>query len=45
MVPDEVEGVIEDRLTQYYLRRERASLARVVKELRVACIEQVLHRR
>jgi len=43
MVPNEVEGVIKDHLTRYSLRRERPSLARVVKEIRSACDERGLH--
>ncbi len=42
MVPDEVEAIIEDHLSRYYLRRERPSLARVVREIRSACAEQGL---
>lgn len=42
MVPDDVEGIIEDHLTRYYLRRERPSLARVEKEIRSACCDQGL---
>ena len=42
MVPIEVEAVIDEHLTQYYLRRERPSLARVVTEIRIACGEQGL---
>ena len=40
MVPGDVEGIIEEHLTRYYLRRERPSLARVVTEIRSACREQ-----
>ena len=40
MVPGDVEGIIEDHLTRYYLRRERPSLARVVTEIRSACRER-----
>ena len=42
MVLGDVEGIIEDHLTRYYLRRERPSLARVVTEIRSACLEQGL---
>ena len=42
MVPGDVEGIIEDHLTRYYLRRERPSLARVVTEIRSACLERGL---
>jgi putative transposase len=42
MVPNDVEAIIEDHLTRYYLRRERPSLARVVTEIRSACSEQGL---
>ena len=42
MVPGHVEGIIEDHLTRYYLRRERPSLARVVTEIRSACRERGL---
>jgi len=42
MVPGGVEGIIEDHLTRYYLRRERPSLARVVTEIRSACLERGL---
>ncbi len=42
MVPDEVEAMIEGHLRRYYLRRERPSLARVVREIRSACAEQGL---
>jgi putative transposase len=42
MVPGDVEGIIEDHLTRYYLRRERPSLARVVTEIRSACHERGL---
>lgn len=42
MVPNEVEGIIKDHLTQYSLHRERPSLARVVKEIRSACGERGL---
>lgn len=38
----DVEAIIEDHLTRYYLRRERPSLARVVTEIRSACGEQGL---
>lgn len=31
MVPGDVEGIIEDHLTRYYLRRERPSLARMLE--------------
>ena len=37
LVSGEVEVVIEEHLTRYYLRRERPSLGRVVKEIRNAC--------
>jgi putative transposase len=37
LVSSEVEVVIEEHLTRYYLRRERPSLGRVVKEIRNAC--------
>ena len=37
LVSREVEVVIEEHLTRYYLRRERPSLGRVVKEIRNAC--------
>ncbi|MGR3706577.1 Mu transposase C-terminal domain-containing protein [Sulfitobacter sp.] len=40
MVPGDVEGIIEEHLTRYYLRRERPSLARVVTEIRSACRER-----
>jgi hypothetical protein len=39
MVPGDVEGIIEDHLTRYYLWQERPSLARVVTEIRSACRE------
>lgn len=42
MVPGDVEGIIEEHLTRYYLRRERPSLARVVTEIRSACLERGL---
>ena len=42
MVPGDVEGIIEEHLTRYYLRRERPSLARVVTEIRSACLERRL---
>ena len=42
MVPVDVEGIIEEHLTRYYLRRERPSLARVVTEIRSACLERRL---
>ena len=42
MVLGDVEAIIKDHLTQYYLRRERPSLARVVTEIRIACCEQGL---
>ncbi|WP_298498656.1 DNA-binding domain-containing protein [uncultured Maritimibacter sp.] len=42
MVPGDVEGIIEEHLTRYYLRRERPSLARVVSEIRSACLERGL---
>lgn len=42
MVPGDVDGIIEDHLTRYYLRRERPSLARVVTEIRSACLERGL---
>ena len=42
MVPGDVEGIIEEHLTRYYLRRERPSLARVVTEIRSACRERGL---
>ena len=42
MVPVDVEGIIEEHLTRYYLRRERPSLARVVTEIRSACLERGL---
>jgi len=42
MVLSDVEAIIEDHLTRYYLRRERLSLARMVKEIRSACSEQGL---
>ena len=44
MVSDEVEAIIEDHLTRYYLRRERSSLARVVSEIRNACGERGFQR-
>ena len=44
IVPGDVEAIIEDHLTRYYLRRERPSLARVVTEIRSACGEQGLQR-
>lgn len=44
MVLNEVECIIEGQLTQYNLRRERPSLARVDEEIRLACIERVLQR-
>ena len=37
LVSREVEVVIEEHLTRYYLRRESPSLGRVVKEIRNAC--------
>lgn len=37
LVSREVEVVIEEHLTRYYLRRERPSLGRVVNEIRNAC--------
>ncbi len=42
MVAGGVEGIIEEHLTRYYLRRERPSLARVVTEIRSACLERGL---
>ena len=42
MVPGDVEGIIEEHLTRYYVRRERPSLARVVTEIRSACLERGL---
>lgn len=42
MLPGDVEGIIEEHLTRYYLRRERPSLARVVTEIRSACLERGL---
>jgi putative transposase len=42
MVPNDVEGIIKDHLTQYSLRRDCPSLARVVKEIRSACGERGL---
>jgi putative transposase len=34
MVPSDVEAIIDDHLTKYYLQLERFSLARIVKEIR-----------
>lgn len=42
VISGEVEALIEDHLRRYYLRRERASLARVVKEIGIACRERGL---
>lgn len=42
MLSGDVEGIIEECLTRYYLRRERPSLARVVTEIRSACLERGL---
>ena len=42
IVPGDVEAIIEDHLTRYYLQRERPSLARVVTEIRSACLERGL---
>lgn len=39
-ISDEVEALIEEHLRRYYLRRERASLSRVVTEIRIACGER-----
>lgn len=37
VISSEVEALIEEHLRRYYLRRERASLSRVVTEIRIAC--------
>ena len=39
VISSEVETLIEEYLRRYYLRRERASLSRVVSEIRMACGE------
>ena len=42
VISGDVEALIEGHLRRYYLRRERASLARVVKEIGIACRERGL---
>ncbi|UXN66136.1 hypothetical protein N8E89_23300 (plasmid) [Phyllobacterium sp. A18/5-2] len=39
VISSEVEALIEEYLRRYYLRRKRASLSRVVLEVRIACGE------
>jgi putative transposase len=39
VISSEVEALIEEYLRRYYLRRERASLSRVVLEIQIACGE------
>lgn len=42
LISNKVEAVIEEHLRRYFLRRERASLSRVVTEIRSECWQQCL---